>query len=117
MLEADLRELVLRDIQLGDCRVWICEHLSDDFRTFVIQAIPAHVEHFDIREVLSLHQLGHERDVFDCLIPQVDRLIHANRIVSLELIYVNMPVDCLILLKLFVHPTLELATDTVPINL
>lgn len=117
MLEADLRKLVLRDVQLGDCRVWIGEHLSDDFRTFVIQAITAHVEHFDIREVLSLHQFGHEGDVFDCLIPQVDRLVHAYRIVSLELIHVNMPVDCLVLLKLFVHPALELATDTISVNL
>ena len=28
-----------------------------------------------------------------------------------------MPVDCLILLKLLVHPALELATDTISINL
>ena len=100
MLEADLSKLVLRDVQLGDCGVWIREHLGDDFRTFVIQAVPAHVEHFDVREVLSLHQFGHEGDVFDCLIPQVDRLINAHRIgiACLELIHVNVAVDRLVLL-------------------
>ena len=94
------------------------EQICDNFSTIVMHAVTTHVECLDIREINPLHQLSHEGYILDCLISQIDdRLVPGRTLtIFLELLNINVLVDSLVFLQLFLHFILYPATNTITLK-